>query len=75
MASESEGVGYFHFGHASFLLQNFYEKSLAENLVMHLLVEDVEAWRNHIDHSGIAINYKSGSRRSSCNRGGCEISA
>lgn len=58
MASDGAGVAYFHFGDASFLLQNFYEKSLAENLMMHLLVEDVEAWRNRIHESGVVAKYK-----------------
>jgi uncharacterized glyoxalase superfamily protein PhnB len=58
MASDDGGVAYFHFGDASFLLQDFYEKALAENLMMHLLVEDVEAWRNRIQESGVAAKYK-----------------
>jgi uncharacterized glyoxalase superfamily protein PhnB len=31
-------------GESAFLLQNFYVKEYAENLMMHLLVEDVESW-------------------------------
>jgi uncharacterized glyoxalase superfamily protein PhnB len=58
MASDGGGVAYFHFGDASFLLQNFYEKALAENLMMHLLVEDVEAWWNRVHESGVAAKYK-----------------
>jgi len=58
MASDGGGVAYFHFGDASFLLQNFYEKALAENLMMHLLVEDVEAWWNHLNKTGVAAKYK-----------------
>ena len=58
MASDGGGVAYFRFGDASFLLQDFYEKALAENLMMHLLVEDVEAWRNRIHESGVAAKYK-----------------
>ena len=58
MASEGGGVAYFHFGDASFLLQDFYEKALAENLMMHLLVEDVEAWWTHIKGTGVAAKYK-----------------
>ena len=46
----NEGLAYFHYGpHGShgkvgFLLQNFYVKEFAENLQMHLLVKDVDAW-------------------------------
>jgi hypothetical protein len=58
MASEGGGVAYFHFGDASFLLQDFYEKALADNLMMHLLVEDVDAWWNHLKETGVAAKYK-----------------
>lgn len=44
MASEGGGVAYFHHQHVSFLLQDFYVKEFADNLMMHLLVEDVDAW-------------------------------
>ena len=57
MASDGGGVAYFHFGDASFLLQDFYEKALAENLMMHLLVEDVDAWWNHLKEKGVAAKY------------------
>jgi len=42
LASDSGGIAYFHHNNVSFLLQNFYVKELAENLMMHLLVENVE---------------------------------
>jgi uncharacterized glyoxalase superfamily protein PhnB len=57
MASEGGGVAYFHCGDASFLLQDFYVKELAENLMMHLLVEDVDAWWDRIKDSGVAAKY------------------
>ena len=57
MASEGGGVAYFHFEHVSFLLQDFCVASLAENFMMHILVEDVDAWRNHVQASGIASKY------------------
>lgn len=56
-ASDSDGVAYFHHGHCSFLLQNFYEKSFAENLMMHLLVEDVNAWYEQVTRVNIAEKY------------------
>ena len=56
-ASEGGGVAYFHFGRASFLLQDFCAETLAENFMMHLLVEDVDAWRSHVQASGIAARY------------------
>jgi catechol 2,3-dioxygenase-like lactoylglutathione lyase family enzyme len=57
MASDGGGVAYFHFGHVSFLLQDFCAGSLAENFMMHILVEDVEAWWHHVKGSGVASKY------------------
>ena len=47
-ASDSGDIAYFHHGNCSFLLQNFYVKEFAENLMMHLLVEDVLSWHRHL---------------------------
>ena len=44
------GVGFF--------LQNFYVKELAENLMMHLLVEDVDSWWAEFQSRNIAEKYK-----------------
>ena len=41
--SEGGGIAYFLHDEASFLLQDFYNKELAENLMLHLLVADVDA--------------------------------
>lgn len=57
MASDDGGVAYFHFGQVSFLLQDFCAESLAENFMMHLLVEDVQAWWHHVHGSGLASKY------------------
>lgn len=57
MASEGGGVAYFHFEHVSFLLQDFCADSLAENFMMHMLVEDVDAWWKHVSASGVASKY------------------
>jgi catechol 2,3-dioxygenase-like lactoylglutathione lyase family enzyme len=57
LASDAGGTAYFHSETANFLLQNFYVKEFAENLMMHLLVEDVDAWRAKVDESGIAARY------------------
>lgn len=56
-ASDSDGIAYFHHDHCSFLLQDFYEESFAQNYMMHLLVEDVKAWHSRVIKSGIAKNY------------------
>lgn len=56
-ASENEGVAYFHHGDVSFLLQDFHPDGFASNLMMHLLVEDVDAWWEHVRATGIAQTY------------------
>ena len=57
MASEGGGVAYFHWGHVSFLLQDFCAEGLAENFMMHILVEDVQAWWNHVQASGVVAKF------------------
>jgi len=58
MASEGGGVAYFHRGSASFLLQDYFLEVVANNFMMHILVEDVEAWWNHICESGVVAKYE-----------------
>jgi catechol 2,3-dioxygenase-like lactoylglutathione lyase family enzyme len=53
----SEGLAYLHHGKSSFLLQNFYVKEHADNFMMHLLVENVEAWWDHVQDNGLAAKY------------------
>lgn len=53
----SEDLAYFHAGPSSFLLQRFYQKDLADNFMMHLLVEDVDAWWRHVETNQIAKTY------------------
>ncbi len=57
MASAGDGVAYFHFEHVSFLLQDYCVESLAENFMMHILVEDVAAWWDHVQASGVVPRY------------------
>lgn len=57
MASSSDTIAYLHHGTASFLLQNFYEQKLAENLMMHLLVKNVDAWWQHVVDRKLAEKY------------------
>ncbi len=57
LASDGGGVAYFHHGECSFLLQDYYHEGLAKNLMMHLLVEDVDAWRAELEAKGIAAAY------------------
>ena len=55
--SEVGGVAYFLHGETSFLLQDFYNKELAENLMLHLLVADVDAWHARVASAGLAQRY------------------
>ncbi len=57
LASEGGGVAYLHYDNASFLLQDFCAENQAENFMMHLLVEDVKSWWNHIQQSGVIEQY------------------
>lgn len=56
-ASDAAGVAYFYQGNCSFLLQDFYEKAFAENLMMHLLVEDLDSWHKSIKESDLQTKY------------------
>ena len=57
LAWSSDDLAYLRRGNASFLLQNFYKKEHADNFMMHLLVEDVEAWWRHVEDQGLAARY------------------
>ena len=45
---ESDDLAYLHAGGCSFLLQKFYVPEHAGNFMMHLLVEDADAWWAHV---------------------------
>jgi len=53
----SDDLAYLHLGNCTFLLQNFYEKTLAENFMMHLSVKCVDAWWEHVQNQQIAAKY------------------
>jgi len=44
-------------GTHAFLLQGHYVKEWAENAVMHVLVQDVDAWWQHIDSLNLAEQF------------------
>lgn len=44
-------------GSDSFLLQNFYVKELAENLMLQLSVPDIQAWWHEVDPENIADRF------------------
>jgi len=58
MASDGGGVAYFHHGQASFLLQDFCIEEHVSNFMMHLLVEDVDAWHQAVMDNRIAEKYQ-----------------
>jgi hypothetical protein len=59
----SEDLAYLHYGphgdqgKPGILLQRFYVKELAENLQMHLIVKDVDAWWAHVQNQKICEKY------------------
>lgn len=57
LAWSSAELAYLHAGSSSFLLQNFYVKEHAEGCMMHLLVEDVESWWQHVETAQLAARY------------------
>jgi catechol 2,3-dioxygenase-like lactoylglutathione lyase family enzyme len=57
VAWSSDDLAYVRHGNASFLLQNFYVADHAGNFMMHLQVEDVDAWWRHVERQAIASTY------------------
>ena len=57
IAWSSDELAYLHHGEASFLLQNFYQPEHANNFMMHMLVEDVEAWWAQVQAQRLAERY------------------
>jgi uncharacterized glyoxalase superfamily protein PhnB len=57
LAWDEDGLAYFHHGNCAFLLQDFYVKEHADNFMMHLLVEDVDAWWQNFQARGIVAKY------------------
>jgi uncharacterized glyoxalase superfamily protein PhnB len=57
-AWQTDEMSYFSHGEqCAFLLQNFYVKEQAENFVMHLMVDDVEAWWAHVQAENIGERF------------------
>jgi catechol 2,3-dioxygenase-like lactoylglutathione lyase family enzyme len=57
IASSSDDLAYLHAGPCSFLLQKFYVPEHARNFMMHMLVQDVEAWWRHVEAQRLADRY------------------
>ena len=41
-------VAIFKAGKSTFILQRFYQKDWAENFMMHMMVDDLDAWWRHV---------------------------
>jgi hypothetical protein len=52
-----ETMAVLNLGPYAFLLQGYYVKAWADNMMMHVLVEDVGAWWRHIDSLGLAEKF------------------
>lgn len=57
VAYSDNDLAYLLCGNTSFLLQNAYVKALAENLEMHLLVENVNDWHAHLSEQKITERF------------------
>jgi catechol 2,3-dioxygenase-like lactoylglutathione lyase family enzyme len=57
LASDVTDLAYFHRENVAFLLQDFYVQALAENYMLHLLVENVDDWWATINESGLGKKY------------------
>ncbi|MFG1463934.1 VOC family protein [Xanthobacter sp. DSM 24535] len=58
-----EKMAHMQLGRFAFLLQEFYVKEFAENLMMHVLVEDLDAWWRHIEALSLAERFDVGPPR------------
>ena len=52
-----DSIAAMHLGPHSFLLQDFYVEEWANNFVMHMLVDDLDAWWEHLTSLDIASRY------------------
>lgn len=56
--SEFDGVAYFALDECSFLLQRFYNQAHADNFMMHLLVDDADAWHRRLVEQDLVARYR-----------------
>ncbi len=50
-------VAIFEAGRSSFVLQNYFRKEWAENFMMQLMVDDLDAWWRHIESLDLAASF------------------
>ncbi|MDC8016204.1 VOC family protein [Tahibacter soli] len=53
----SDDMAYLYVGRCSFLLQRFYVREHAENFMMHLMVENADAWWGRVVEQDLAARY------------------
>ncbi len=53
----SANLSHLRWGSFGFLLQNFYNKEMAENLMLSMMVRDLEAWWAHLSALGLEKSY------------------
>ncbi|MCG9552577.1 VOC family protein [Vibrio sp. Isolate31] len=58
LMSEFHDIAYFRHGDYAFLLQDFYESAHCHNYMMHLLVEDVKSWYQHVQNSNVMAEFE-----------------
>ena len=54
---EGEEVVIFRMGASSFILQNYFQKEWAENFMMQLMVDDLDAWWAHVMALDLPANF------------------
>lgn len=57
LTHEDRQVALFKTGSFSFILQDFYNKELAENLMVQLMVRDADAWWRNTDPAALAEEF------------------
>ena len=55
---EAEGLAELEFGSAAFLLQDFHNQEMQENLMLLVSVNDLDDWWKHIQSSGVLTRYE-----------------
>jgi uncharacterized glyoxalase superfamily protein PhnB len=54
---EAPGLAQLSLGEAAFILQDFHNKELQENLMMFVSVADLDGWWHHVQVSGVLGKY------------------
>ena len=57
VAWEVAGLAELRLGAAAFLLQDFHNQTMQENLMMYVEVDDLDAWWRHLQDSGVTARY------------------